>query len=117
MSVLDQLRQLLERVDVHTRPVGSSEIEWSVLHRDDAGSLLVRFEPWHPPADRDVVSLHATTVAVVDGIAALGEKPSIPAFYNEGAVRNVGRAGARREREGIELVAVSAVNGSTHSEV
>jgi hypothetical protein len=55
-------------------------------------------------------------VAVVDGIAALEEKPSIPAFYNEGAVRNVGRAGARREREGIELVTVSAVNGSAHSE-
>lgn len=116
IGVLDELRMLLDRVDEHIRPFGSARIEWSVRHREYGGGLLVRLEPWRPPVDRPAASLRATTVAVVNGISTLERGPAIPRFFSEEAVRNVERAGARRQREGIERLSVAAANGTVRAE-
>ena len=109
-ALLDDVRALLGEIDSHAGGVGRPTITWAVTHRDTANALVLRIEPFEPTAESDDRVLFAAG-AVVGGVRELTTAPSIPAYYTQEAVEELGKAAGRRGTSGIDRLELAAVNG------
>lgn len=107
-ELLTDVRRLVEEVDLQARDRGEQPIEWGVRHATAQAGLALRVEPFDQEPEERV---RRATVAVVDGVTALGRTADIPPYFSETAVEHVGKLGRLRTNVGVDGVSVSAVNG------